>query len=77
MDLVRGMNALCRLEMFNLTMFMSSFNSLGFLFHLKMCFGFYNYNMIRILSMASSESRINEVLTVKRFYTLQQCLSFD
>ena len=75
MDLVRGMKALCRFEMFNLTMFMSSFNSLGFLFHLKMCFGF--YNMIRILSMASSLSRINEVLTVKRFHTLQQCLSFD
>ena len=52
MDLVQGMKALCRFEMFNLTMFMSSFNSLGFLFHLKMCFGF--YNMIRILSMASS-----------------------
>ena len=30
MDLVRGMKALCRFEMFNLTMFMSSFNSLGF-----------------------------------------------
>ena len=40
--------------MFNLTMFMSSYDSLDFLFQSKVCFGF--NNMIRILSMASSES---------------------
>lgn len=40
--------------MFHLRMFMSSFNSLDFLCQLKVFFGI--NNMIRILSMASSES---------------------
>ena len=51
-----------RLEMFNLTMFMSSFISLGFFFYFKVFFGFNNITPVNTDTFYGPFSvRINEI----------------